>query len=328
MLENSSRNARFLSRMGAQGSYGQAIFDLAQDGCDFYAVSADLGVASGLDRLMRHYEEKFINVGIAEQNLIAISAGMASEKVPVFASSWAPFASYRCADQVRVFAGIMEKNIKVVGLASGMHIPKFGSSHYGLGDIALMRSISNIVIISPCDGLEIYHAVYKAAQIEKPVYIRLTGGNTIPAINEWEKMKFEIGKASYLRQGKDVAFIGCGCILKNVLDVAERLDNDGVSSSVINMHTIRPLDEECLEQCMDYKVIYTVEEHSTIGGLGSAVCEYMASKKNHPQVIRIGVEDFYPLPGEYDYLLKQCGLDADSIYARVTSTLQGGLASD
>lgn len=324
MLENNNRNARFLARMGAQGTYGQAIFDLAEDDNDFFAVSADLGVASGLDRLKKGYGEKYVNVGIAEQNMISIAAGLADKDIPVFASSWAPFATYRCADQIRVFAGIMQKNIKIVGLASGMHIPKFGSSHYGLGDIALMRSISNITIVAPCDGLEIYHAIHQTAKISGPVYIRLTGGDLMPVINNWESMEFEIGKASWLKKGEDVAFIGCGCILSIINKVAERLDEDGISCSVINMHTIRPLDLHSIDECIKYKLIVTVEEHSVLGGLGSAVCEYVATKSNHPPIIKLGVNDFYPISGEYDYLLRQCGLDPDTIYERVKSRLCGG----
>lgn len=325
MLESNSRNARFFSRMGAQGTYGQAIFDLAKDGIDFNTVSADLGIASGLDRFIRKYGERYINVGIAEQNMISIAAGMASDNEPVFVSSWAPFATYRCADQVRVFAGMMKKNIKIIGLASGMHIPQFGSSHYGLGDITVMRSIPNITIISPCDGLEIYQAIYKAVEWIGPIYIRLTGGDFIPIINDWSTINFEIGKASYLKKGEDIAFVGCGSILKNVMDVSERLEEIGISSSVINMHTIRPIDKECLDEIRRYKIIFTVEEHSVLGGLGSVICEYMASQKEHPPIIRIGVEDFYPRQGQYEYLLKQCGLDVDSIFEKVKDSLRGDL---
>lgn len=309
--------------MGAQGSYGQAIFDLAQDGQDFFAISADLGIASGLDRFINKYKQKYINVGIAEQNMISIAGGMASIDTPVFASSWAPFATYRCADQIRVLAGIMKENIKIVGLASGMHIPKFGSSHYGLGDIALMKSISNIAIISPCDGLEVYHAIFAAAKWNGPIYIRLTNGNFAPIINNWENYKFNIGHANILREGEDISIIACGSILKNVLEVADRLDREGISCGVVNMHTIRPVDTECLEKLMTNKMIFTVEEHSEIGGLGATICEYMASKKNHPPVVRIGVNDFYPMPGDYDYMLRQCGLDVETIFEKISSTYRG-----
>ncbi|CCX89400.1 1-deoxy-D-xylulose-5-phosphate synthase [Clostridium sp. CAG:590] len=322
MLQKSSKNARFLSRMGAQGTYGQAIFDLAEDNTDFFAVSADLGIASGLDRFIKKYENRYINVGIAEQNMVSIAAGMASDSTPVFVSSWAPFATYRCGDQIRVYAGNMKKNIKIIGLASGMHIPKFGGSHYGLGDIAMIRSISHITILSPCDGLEIYHAIYEAAAMDGPVYIRLTGGDYIPIINNWENMDFKIGKATHLKLGEDIVFIGCGSILYNVVEAVKKLEEMGISCSVINMHTIRPLDQVCLEECCKYKMIFTVEEHSVVGGLGSAVCEYMAEKKQHPPVHRIGVNDFYPRPGEYEYLLKQCGLDIDGIVNNVLGALQ------
>lgn len=322
MLEYNSRNAHFLARLGAQGTYGQSIHDMIMDGEELYCVSADLGIASGLDRVIRNCPKRFVNVGIAEQNMVSIAAGIAEKGVPVFASSWAPFATYRCADQIRVFLGMMQKNVKIVGLASGMHIPKFGGSHYGIGDIALMRAIPNITILAPCDGIEIYSALSEAQKSDQPMYIRLTGGDFVPMINDATKYQYKIGKANLIREGDDVLIISCGSILNQVLLAVDRLENIGISCSVLNMHTIKPLDVEALKEMDKYKLIVTVEEHNVIGGLGSAVAEFSASLSIQSPLMRIGIEDFVPVAGDYNFVLQQCGLDYESIYHRIENTLK------
>lgn len=317
MLHIDSKNIRFLSRMGAQGTYGQAIFDMAEDKKNFYVASADLGVASGLNRVIKKYSDKFVNVGIAEQSLVSVAAGMADVDSPVYVSSWAPFVTYRCADQIRIFAGMMKKNIKFIGLASGMHIPKFGATHYGLGDISVVRSIPNITIVSPSDGLEIYKLVYESQKYDGPMYIRLTGGDMIPIINEENCDNIEIGKAHILKEGCDVVIIGCGSILFQAIKAAEKLDEIGISCAVVNMHTIRPLDTKCIDNYSEHKLIVSLEEHSIMGGLGSAVAEYLAKKDRHTKLVMIGVDDFFPMPGEYDYLLEQTRLNWKYIYNKI-----------
>lgn len=319
-MEMNKKNMRFLSRMGSRGAFGQAVLDIAEEK-EFFVMSADLGHASGFDRFIKAYPERYVNVGIAEQNLIGVAAGVAKSGIPVIATTYAPFASMRCADQVRNYMGYMGLNVKLIGLDSGMIQSKFGGSHYGTEDISLMRAIPNLTILSPSDGREIYESVYTMLDTEGPVYLRLTGGGYIPEINCMEEYHFESGKATMLKQGTDIAFIGTGTILKEVLGAAEILENNGVSCAVINMHTIKPLDKKIIEKFLDMKMIVSVEEHSVMGGLGSAIAEHLCQLPQKPLQLLIGIEDMFPHPGEYEYLLDKCGLTSEKIAEKVRKKL-------
>lgn len=322
MLELISRNFRFLARLGAQGALGQAVYDLAKDNYDFYAVSADLGVASGFERVMEQYPEKYIETGIAEQSMMSVAAGMATDNCPCIATSWAPFATYRCADQARVFMGLMKQNVKLVGLGSGLHISYFGGSHYGIGDIAVMQAIPNVTILAPADGMSIYHAVIQAVKNNSPTYIRLTGGDLLPMIYNESNFHFEIGKGNQIRQGSDVVFISNGYILSEVLKACEQLEMRGISTSVIDMHTIKPLDYDIIDANLNHKLVVVVEEHSVYGGLGAAVSMHLATRGDAPPVLQIAINDWIPEAGSLEYLLEKCGLDADSIVKSVCRALE------
>ncbi len=322
MLDMNKRNARFLARMGARGVLGQAIKDYADDGHDFFAVSADLAHASGFDRIIREYPEKFVDVGIAEQNLLGVAAGLSASHVPVIATTWAMFASVRVADQVRNFMGYMKHNIKLVGMDSGFTQSRFSYSHSNPPDIAIMRAIPNIIILSPCDGVEIYKALECALAYEGPVYIRLTGGTFLPQIHEDLNFKYKIGKAITLRMGTDVAIISCGAMVKNSLEAAEILESQGISASVVDMHTIVPLDEQLLDMLQQYKLVVTVEDHLLHGGIGSAVAEYYARADKHVRQIMLGVDDFYPKPGRVTYTEEVCGLCPDQIAKQILNRLR------
>ena len=317
MIDITPKQIRFLARMGARGALGEAVFQSANVKDDFFVLSADLGHASGFDRFMRDYPDRYVNVGIAEQNLVAVAAGIAKSGSPAIATTYAPFASFRCADQVRNYMGYMGLNVKLVGLDSGMIQSKFGGSHYGTEDISLIRAIPNITLIAPSDGAQIVQAVEAMLDLQGPVYLRITGGALLPSIYSAENARFEIGKANIIRDGKDVAMIATGSILYNVVKAAEQLQEIGINVTVIDMHTIKPLDEECLEKLEVYNYIFTVEEHSVIGGLGSAVAEYFSSKRKKPEQIMLGIKDCFPHPGSYEYLLKTNGLDVESIKNKV-----------
>ena len=312
-MEITSRQIRFLARMGSRGAFGDAVYNMAKNGEDFFALSADLGHASGFDRLMRDYPDKFINVGIAEQNLIGVAAGLAKDETPVIATSYAPFASFRCADQVRNYLGYMGLNVKVVGMDSGMIQSKFGGSHYGLEDISLMRAIPNLLVIAPSDGIEISLAVESMMKYKGPVYLRLTGGGLLPPVYDESNARFDLGKANVLKNGRDIAIIATGSVLHNVMLASEQLEKEGVKCTVVDMHTIKPLDTVCLDMLSEHDLLFTVEEHSVRGGLGSAVAEYYADKIKRPKEIMIGVDDRFPHPGSYEYLLKECKLDKEGI---------------
>ncbi len=322
MLTLNTRTIRFLSRMGARGSLGQAVYDYAKDGNDFFAVSADLAHASGFDRIMKEFPDHFVDVGIAEQNLIGISAGLARTGIPVIATTWAMFATVRVADQIRNFMGYMQNNVKLIGMDSGFVQSRFSYSHSNPPDIALIRAIPGITILSPCDGLEIYLAVYAALKFSGPVYIRLTGSDLLPIIHKNPETKFEIGKSIELLEGEDVAIVATGNIVKNALDAARLLEKDGLSLEVVDMHTIRPLDQVMLNKIRNVKLLVTVEEHFKSGGFGSAIAEYYCSDSKHPRILMLGVNSCYPPPGRIEYTERYSGLAPDQIADTIRYELQ------
>ncbi|WP_285824210.1 transketolase family protein [Schaedlerella arabinosiphila] len=321
MLLMDKKVIRFLARMGARGSLGQALFDYAADDNDFFAVSADLAHASGYDRIIKNYPERFVDVGIAEQNLIGVSGGLAKSGIPVVATTWAMFASARVADQVRNFMGYMQLNIKLVGMDSGLIQSRFSYSHANPPDISIMRAIPGIVILSPCDGIEIYKAVYAAMKFKGPVYIRLTGGDLLPIIHKDSDFEFKIGKAITIKEGDDVVFISCGTILSNVLKAADMLENMNISVKVIDMHTISPLDIDILDEISNCKLLVTVEEHLLQGGLGSAIAEYYIQKKIRPQQLMLGVNNIYTQPGTINFVQEKMGLLPEQIVVAVKGKL-------
>lgn len=322
MLNLDSKNIRFLARMGSRGVLGQAVYDYACDGNDVLATTADLARASGFARFAEKFPDMLVNVGIAEQNLIGISAGLAYAGKPVVATTWAMFATARAADQVRNFMGYMQKNIKLVGMDSGLAISRFGYSHSNPADIAIMRAIPGITVLSPCDGLEIYKTIEAALKHDGPVYIRLTGSDTalLPMIYK-EDIDFRIGKANVVREGSDVAIIACGNVVKNAVDAALELEEAGISVKVVDMHTIEPLDKEALDAMANYDLIATVENHLLHGGLGSAVAEYYSDLSIRPRHIMFGIDNCFPAPGSMRYAEEQAGLASEQISARILREL-------
>ena len=318
MLEISKRNIKFLSRMGAQGSLGQAIYDLAVSKKQMNVLSADVGIPSGFDRIIRFFPELYIDTGIAEQNLVSISAGISDGIKPTIATTYSTFITYRAADQIRVFMGMMQKNIKLVGIGGGINYSYLGSSHYGLGDLAVTLSVPNIDVIAPADGFQIYKAVEAAVENDRPTYIRLTGGDTLPMIYNEVNCIFEIGKANVLADGSQIMIIGCGTILEQALKSAKELEEEyNLSCMVVDMHTLRPMDIDIIKKTKDFELIVTVEEHSTIGGLGNMVSKTMSDLDINTHLYRIGIDDFFPVAGSYDYLLKQCGIDSESLTKKI-----------
>jgi transketolase len=322
MLEITSSLIRQWSRLGPRGVYGQSILALAEDRDDLVVLSADLGNSSGLDRFKKAYPEKFINVGIAEQNLIGVSAGIAKEGFTVFASSFAPFISLRAGEQIRMNLGYMGLNVKAVAIGSGIAMGFLGNSHYGLEDIAVIRAISNIMVVSPADCLEVYKVVKAAAEYKGPVYIRLTGVANNPIVYS-EDYDFELGKSIILREGEDVSIIATGSMVYESLEAAKILSELGISAGVINMHTIHPLDAEAIEKVMfNTKLLVTVEEHSVVGGLGSAVAEFKADIAKAPPLIIMGLPNTFGKTGEYRYLLDKYELTSLGIANKVVRRLK------
>ena len=322
MLEVTPINARQWSRFGSRAVFGQAILALAERKPDLVVLSADLGNSSGLDRFKNAHPDKFINVGIAEQNLIGVAAGFAKEGFTVFATSFAPFISMRAAEQVRMNLGYMNLNVKAVGIGSGLSMGFLGNSHYGLEDAGVIRCIPGITIVTPADCSEIVKTVFAAAEHTGPMYIRLTGGPNNPIVYSAE-YEFRIGKAVTLREGSDVTIIACGMMVYESLEAAKLLEVKGVSTRVINMHTLKPLDQDVLQNAFrTSKLIVTVEEHSVVGGLGSAVAEFKAGLSRVPPQLILGLPDEFGKTGEHRYLLEKYGLVAVGIAEKILARLR------
>ncbi|MCA1939059.1 MAG: transketolase family protein [Dechloromonas sp.] len=322
MMEITPANARLWSRLGSRGMFGQAILALAGSDPKLMVLSADLGNSSGLERFRNSYPEQFLNVGIAEQNMIGIAGGLAKEGFTVFATSFAPFISMRAAEQIRMNLGYMELNVKAVAIGSGLAMGLLGNSHYGLEDAAIMRAIPNLTVVCPADCGEIAKTVFAAASHHGPMYIRLTGSVNTPVVYQAD-YPFEIGKAITLREGKDIALIATGSMVHAALETAIRLEAKGISCSVVNMHTLKPLDTGVLEHlCTTTKLMVTLEEHSRIGGLGSAVAEHLAGFGQHPPLEIIGLADKFDKAGEYPYLLDMHGLTPERLTETVFTRYQ------
>ena len=285
-------------------------------------ISADLGNSSGLDRFKKTYPDQFLNVGIAEQNMMGVASGLAKEGFNVFATSFAPFITMRAAEQVRMNLGYMKMNVKAVAIGSGVSMAFLGNSHYGIEDVAVMRSIPNITVVCPADCAEIFKTVQAAVKFEGPMYIRLTGAVGNPPVYS-EDYAFEIGKAVVLREPADVTFIATGSMVYESLEAAKLLEEKGIKAGVINMHTIKPLDVSAIELALKHsKLIVTVEEHSVIGGLGSAIAEYKAAKRHTPPQLILGLPDAFDVTGEYRYLLERHGLVASKISQSAVAKMQ------
>jgi transketolase len=322
MFTINQSNARQWSRIGSRGVFGQAVLAMAEHYPNMMVISADLGNSSGLDRFKKTYPDQFLNIGIAEQNMIGVAAGMAKEGYNVFATSFSPFIAMRASEQVRMNLGYMGLNVKAVAIGSGVAMAFLGNSHYGIEDAAVMRSIPNITVVCPADCAEIFKTVEAAAKFEGPMYIRLTGTVGNPPVYT-EDYTFEIGKAVVLRDPADVTFIAAGTMVHEALGAADLLRESGIDAGVINMHTIKPLDTRVLDLALKRsKLVVTVEEHSVIGGLGGAVAEYKAALRQGPPQLILGLPDAFDVTGDYRFLLERHGLIAAKIADSVRAALQ------
>ncbi len=312
MLEINPSNARQWSRLGSRGVFGQAILAIAPSIPNLMVLSADLGNSSGLDRFKKAHPDQYLNVGIAEQNMIGVAAGLAKENFIVFATSFAPFIAMRASEQIRMNLGYMDLNVKAIAIGSGVSMAYLGNSHYGIEDMAVMRSVPNMTVVCPADCAEIVKVVSAAAAFEGPMYIRLTGAANNPVVYEHD-YQFEIGRSILLRAGSDITIIANGTMVYESLGAAKILESHGVSAAVINMHTVKPLDKEAINQAMQSKLIVTVEEHSVIGGLGAAVAEYKTAIEGAPPQLILGLPDKFGKTADYRYLLESYGLVAEKI---------------
>ena len=295
-------------------SYGKALAEFAEQ-YDLYVLDADLSEATKTKIFAEKYPERFIECGIAEANMMTVAAGMAACGKTVFASSFAMFAAGRAFEQVRNSIGYPHLNVKIGATHAGLSVGEDGATHQCNEDIALMRTIPGMVVINPADPIEARLAVKAAAEYYGPVYLRF-GRMPVEQILP-DDYKFEIGKGIVLREGKDVTIFATGLCVSETLAAAEKLAEDGIDAKVINIHTIKPLDEELVvKAAKETGKVVTVEEHSVIGGLGGAVAEVL-SEKAPTQMLRIGINDVFGESGPAVKLLEKYGIDAAGIYNKV-----------
>lgn len=351
----SSKDIRMWSRLGQRGTaFGVAMLDAAEEHDDIKLVTADLSLLSGMDRFIQKYPDKFLNVGIAEQNMIGISAGLAMSGYNVFATTYASFIAVRSLEHVRQHLSFLGCNVKIIGSAAGVVAAKSGVSHWATEDIAFTRALPNMQVFSPADSLETYKVMEYAANTEGPMYIRLSGGLNCPIVYK-EDYDFVPGKLICLKDINDVdsssksnnitenntcqrshvrtknnarvAIIATGLMVSRSLEAVKLLESSEdynqspagkVEYAVFNMHSIKPLDKEGLDRIFaEYDLVITVEEHNILGGMGSAVAEYKATIVNTPRQVFIGFNDsFYPA-GSQDFVLDEAGLSVEKIAERI-----------
>ena len=305
-----------VKKIATRESYGNALAELGAEYENLVVLDADLAAATKTGIFKKAFPDRHIDCGIAECNMMGIAAGLATTgKIP-FASSFAMFAAGRAFEQVRNSIGYPKLNVKIGATHAGNSVGEDGATHQCNEDIALMRTIPGMVVINPADDVEAKAAVRAAIEHEGPVYLRF-GRLAVPVINDTPDYKFELGKGVVLREGKDVTIIATGLPVSECLAAADKLAADGIDAKVINIHTIKPLDEDLVvKAAKETGKVVTVEEHSVIGGLGSAVCDVL-SEKCPTQVMKIGINDTFGESGPAVELIKKYGLDADSIYEKV-----------
>jgi transketolase len=301
-------------------SYGNILIELGKENKDIVVLDADLSKSTKTAGFAKHFPKRFINAGIAEQNLMGMAAGLATTgKIP-FASTFAVFATGRAFEVIRNSICYPNLNVKVAATHAGITVGEDGGSHQSIEDIAIMRSLPNMNIIVPADDIETRQAVRAAVNIDGPVYLRL-GRLGVPSIFG-EDYTFTFGKGNLLKKGNDITIIGMGLMISKCLQAAELLEVEGISARVINISTVKPIDEDIIvKAAKETNSIITVEEHSIIGGLGSAVCDVVS--KFHPvKVVKIGVDDIFGESGKPEELLIKYGLTVENIYNSVKKAIK------
>ncbi len=316
-------NIRTWSRLGQRGSvFAIALPEVAKEQENLKVLTADLALLSGMDRFIAANPDKFLNVGIAEQNMIGIASGLAMEGYNVFATTYASFIAVRSLEHVRQHLSHMQCNVKLIGSASGVVAAKSGVSHWATEDLAFMRALPGMTVLSAADSLEAIKMIQYAASVDTPVYIRLSGGLNCPIVYQ-EDYDFEAGKMVQLADGDQVAVIATGLMVAEALEAAKLLEEKGISVTVYNLHTIKPLDQETLDKIFaQYQLVVTVEEHNVIGGMGSAVAEYKATIANAPRQVMLGFQDAFVTAGSQRYIWEQVGITAPQIAKRIVKELE------
>ena len=302
-------------------AYGEVLAKLGEENDNIIALEADVGSSSKSILFGKKYPDRYFNVGIAEANMAAMAAGFAAAgKIP-FVNTFAAFMVLRAGDPVRSLIAYTNLNVKLAGTYAGLSDSYDGASHHAIADIAFMRALPNMTVISVADAVETELATRAAAAFEGPVYLRLSRAE-VPIIFNKENYHFEIGKGVLLTQGDDVTIAATGYMVQKAVEAAERLKANGIRTRVVNMHTIKPIDRELLIRCArETGAVVTVEEHNIYGGLGSAAAEVLSKEYPVPMEV-VGIEDTFTESGDYEQLLKKYGLSVENIMHSVKKVMK------
>lgn len=320
MLNVTPINIKTWSRLGQRGAFfGIAMPEIADHMDHLRLLTADLALLSGMERFQTNHKDKFLNVGIAEQNMVGIAAGLAMDGHCVFATTYASFVAVRSLEHVRQHLAHMRCNVKIVGSAAGVVAAKSGISHWATEDMAFMRALPNLTVLSAADSLEAMKMAEYAASVEEPIYIRLSGGLNCPVVYH-EDYDFTPGKMVKICDGENIAVIATGLMVSESQKAIGLLREKNINCALYNMHTIKPIDKEGLKKIFEqYDMIVTVEEHNVIGGMGSAVAEYKATLNQSPRQVFIGFQDSFTEAGSQRYVWEQAGITSEQIAERIVT---------
>ncbi|WMJ80503.1 transketolase family protein [Clostridium sp. MB40-C1] len=308
-------------KIATREAYGKALAKIGQENPNIVVLDADLSKSTKTADFKSVCPERFVNIGIAEGNMMSVAGGIASCGKTVFASTFAIFAAGRAFEQIRNTLCYPKLNVKVCATHAGITVGEDGASHQAIEDLALMRSIPNMTVISPSDAVEAEAAIKAVSEYKGPCYVRL-GRAGVSVINDNEEYKFEIGKAVTLRDGKDAVIFATGIMVDAALEAYNLLAEEGIKVKVVNIHTIKPIDVDAIVKAAEETgAAVTAEEHTIMGGLGSAVCETLS--ENYPiPVVRVGIKDVFGESGKPDQLLKAYGLTAEDIVKAVKKSIE------
>lgn len=315
-------NVRTYSRLGQRGAiFGMAVCDAAKKDDKLLLLTADLGQLSGMDRFAKLYPDRFIDVGIAEQNMLGITAGLAAEGYHPIASTYATFITMRSCEQLRHYFGYMHLKAVIIGSGAGLCQGYSGNTHYTIEDLSIVRAIPNIKVISPSDAGSAVRLFEEALKDEDSVYMHLTGNLNCPVVYK-DDTDFIIGKSNLVKEGKNVTIFATGTMVSASIKAATILDEKGISTEVIDMFSIKPIDKCPIKNaCKNRNLIVSVEEHNIYGGLGAAISEVMTEEIDSPRLIRLGINDKFDLAGSYEGLLIQNRLTPEAIAEDIEKAL-------
>ena len=305
----------------ATSIFGMYLVDNTTEQDNYHVLTADMSVASCLERIKLQMPERYTDVGIAEQNMVGIAAGLAAEGFHPIAICQAVFITMRAFEMDRQFLGYMKNNVVLVGLHAGFFLQFMGNTHYAIEDMAIMRTIPGMTVLSPADAGEAVACMDVALKHDGPVYIRLTGGSMAPTVFE-EDCEVVIGMNKVVREGKDITIFATGAMVGNSLKAAEILEEqNGIDAKVVDVCSIKPLDKDSINESKTSKLIASVEEHNVVGGLGSAIADYMAEEGGFAPIIKLGVQDQFGEVGDYQYQLDYHGLTPEKIAVSIYNKL-------